>query len=95
MAAQSQFYVDICFLTGPLHIGRQSELPRPVPWSFLESDLGCTLRIYFGNVMLTLHYMMLMSHKPTSVIAAKQMVINEVYDLSIKYCYSDIVLKNY
>ena len=30
----------------------------------------------------------------TSVIAAKQTVINEVYVFSIKYPYSDILLKN-
>ena len=54
----------------------------------VESDLGCTLRIYFDydNVMLTLHNVTLTSQKPcqhnntiSSVIAAKQTVINEVY----------------
>ena len=31
----------------------QSELPRPSPWSSVESDLGCALWIYFDNVTLT------------------------------------------
>ena len=30
----------------------------------------------------------------TRVVAAKQTVINEVYDFSIKYRYNDILLKN-
>ena len=43
----------------------------------------CTSRIYSDNVTMTLHNMTLTSHKPyntiTSLIAAKQTVINEVY----------------
>ena len=39
----------------------QSELPRPIPW---ESDLGCTSRINFDNVTLTLHNVTLTSQKP-------------------------------
>ena len=49
----------------------------------MESDLGCTSRIFFDNVALTLH-----NETPTSqknhantiacVIAAKQKAINEV-----------------
>ena len=31
----------------------QSELPRPIPWNSMESDLGCTSRIYVDNVTLT------------------------------------------
>ena len=31
----------------------RSELPRPIPWNSVESDLGCTSRIYFDNVTLT------------------------------------------
>ena len=54
----------LVFLTGPLHIGRQSELLWPILWNFMESDLGCTSRIYFGNVALTLHNVTLMSQKP-------------------------------
>ena len=42
----------------------QTELPRPIPWISVESDLGCTLRIYFDNVMLTLHNVTLTSQKP-------------------------------
>ena len=53
----------------------------------MESDLGCTLRIYFDNVTLTLHNVMLISQNHvntiTNVIAAKQKVINEVYVFSI------------
>ena len=49
------------------HIG-QSELPRPFLQSSVESDHGCTLRIYFDNagdnVMLTLYNVMLKSQKP-------------------------------
>ena len=62
-------------------------------------DLGCTLRIYFDNVRLILYNVTLKSQKPiastiTSVIAAKQTVINEVYAFSIKYRFRDILLKN-
>ena len=30
-----------------IHGGRQSELPRPIPRNSMESDHGCTSRIYF------------------------------------------------
>ena len=54
----------------------------------VESDLGCTSRIYFDNVTLTLYNMTLPSQNHaktiTSVIAAKQMVINEVMFFSNK-----------
>ena len=43
----------------------QLELPRPIPQNSVESDLGCTLRIYFDNmgdnVTLTLHNVTLTS----------------------------------
>ena len=32
--------------------------------NFVESDLGCTARIYFDNVTLTLHNIILTSHQP-------------------------------
>ena len=55
----------------------------------MESDLGCTSRIYFDNVTLTLHNVTLTSqnHDNTipSVIVAKQTVINEVYVFFEKY----------
>ena len=35
----------------------QSDLPQPTLWNSVESNLGCTLRVYFDNVTLT-------SHKP-------------------------------
>ena len=43
---------------------QQSELPLPIPWNFVESDLRCTSRIYFDNMMLTLHNVTLTSQKP-------------------------------
>ena len=63
----------------------QSELPRPISWISVKSDLGCTSRIYLDNVTPT-------SQKPCehtikSVIAAKQTARNEVYVF-----YSDILL---
>ena len=39
----------------------QSELPQPIPWNSMEIDLGCTSRIYFNNVTLTLHSVTLTS----------------------------------
>ena len=42
----------------------QSELPRPILWKSVESDLGCTSRMYFDNVTLTLHNVTLTSQKP-------------------------------
>ena len=57
----------------------QSELPRPIPRNSVESDHGCTSRIYFDNagdnVTLTLYNVTLTSKKHvntiTGVIAAK------------------------
>ena len=72
----------------------QSEMHWPIPWNSVESDLGCTSRIYFDNVRLSLHNVTLTSPKScqhantiASVIAAKQTVIIEVYVFSVKYCY--------
>ena len=46
----------------------QSELPRPIPWNSVESDHGCTSRIYFyntgDNVTLMLYSVTLVSRKP-------------------------------
>ena len=42
----------------------QSELPRPIPWNSIESDLRSTSKIYFDNVTLTLHNATLTSKKP-------------------------------
>ena len=42
----------------------QLELPRPNPWNSVESDSGCTSRIYIDNVMLALHNVTLTSQKP-------------------------------
>ena len=48
--------------------GCQSELPRPIPRNSVESDHGCTSRIYFDNdgdnVTLTLYNVTLTSQKP-------------------------------
>ena len=45
----------------------QLELPRPIPRNSVESDHGCTSRIYFDNagdnVMLTLYNVTLTSQK--------------------------------
>ena len=45
----------------------QSELPRPIPRNSVESDHGCTSRIYFDNadddVPLTLYNVPLTSQK--------------------------------
>ena len=47
---------------------RQSELPLSIPRNSLESDHGCTSRIYFDNsgdsMTLTLYNMTLTSRKP-------------------------------
>ena len=60
--------------------------------SSVESDLGCTSRIYFDNVTLALH-----NNTITSVIAAKQTVKNEVHVVvgffSIKYRYRFFIEK--
>ena len=49
------------------HLWR-SEQPRPIPRNSVESDHGCTLRIYFNNasnnVTLTLYNVKLTSQKP-------------------------------
>ena len=46
----------------------QSQLPRPIPRNSVESDHGCTSRIYFDNVgdkvTLTLYNLTLTSQKP-------------------------------
>ena len=60
----------------------------------MESDLKCTSRVYFDNVML-------MSQKPcqhiTSLIVVKLTIINNAINVvdvfSIKYRYSNILLK--
>ena len=66
---------------------RQSELIRPIPQNSMVKDLGCASKIYFDNagddVTLTLYNVTLTSQNHvtpiTSVIAAKETVINEVY----------------
>ena len=41
----------------------QLELPRPIPWNVVESDLGCTSRIYFDNVT----FLMVWACEPNSL----------------------------
>ena len=76
----------------------QLELPWPIPWNSLESYLGCTSRIYFDRVVLTLHNAMLTSQKScqhnNKCDAVKQTVINEGYVISIKYRKSYFYWKN-
>ena len=65
----------------------QLELPRPIQRSSVELHHRCTSRIFFDNagdnVTLTLNNVTLTPQNQastiTSVIAAKQTVINEVY----------------
>ena len=76
------------------------ELPQPIPWDSVEPGLGCTVRIYFDKVKLTLHNGTLRSQKPCKQknkcdCSKTSWVINEVYVFfSIKYHFSDILLKN-
>ena len=78
-----------------IHTCYQSELPRPIPWNCVESDLGSTSRNYLINVALTLYNVTLTSQKPCrqirSVVAAKQIIIREVYVFFFnKILFSDI-----
>ena len=74
------------------------EFNRNCLGQFMESDLGCTARIYFDNMTLTLHYVTLTSQSCAnpikSVIEIKQTGINEVYEFSIKYRYSRTIEKS-
>ena len=62
----------------------------------VESDLGWRSMIYFDNVTLALHKVTLTSQNHvsiiTSVIAAKQTVINEVYVFCNKVFFNKISL---
>ena len=66
------------------------------PRKSVESDHGCTSKIYFDNAgdNVTPTSQKPCKHNIASVIAAKQTFINEVYGFSIKYRYSDILLNN-
>ena len=70
----------------------------------VESELGCTSRVYFDNVMLPSHTVTLTSQKlcqysdkfdcsETNGYSITQDAINEVYVFSIKYHYCNILLK--
>ena len=56
----------------------------------VDSDLGCTSKIYFDNVTLTLRHRN-HANTITSVITAKQTIVNEVY----VYFFNKISLKQY
>ena len=58
-----------CVMLPYHHLVRK--LPRPIPRNSVESDIGCTTRIYFDNVTVMLH----------NVTIAKQTFINEASDL--------------
>ena len=55
-------------LSSAEHGSQQSEIPRPIPRNSVESDHGCTSRIYFDNagdnVTLTLYNVTLTSQIP-------------------------------
>ena len=84
-------------------VSYQSELPRPIPQNSVQSDLGCTSRIFFDNtgdnVTLTLYYVALTSYNPcyhnNKSDSSNTNGLNEVYVFSIKYHYSDILLKKH
>ena len=75
------------------HMPTQSELPWPILRAFVESDHGCTSRIFFDNTGDNVTLTVIMwrwlyrNHVDTitSVIAANQMVINEVYVFLKRY----------
>ena len=46
------------------HCSQQLELPLSILWNSVESDLGCTLGIYFDNMTMTLHNVTLASQRP-------------------------------
>ena len=76
-------HADLCIF---FHVCSKSELSRPILRNSVESDHRCTSKIYFDNsgdnVTLTLYNVTLTSQNHlntiTSVIAAKQTVINKV-----------------
>ena len=76
----------------------RSELPWPVPWNYMESDLGCTSRIYFDNVTLTVYNVTLTSQTPCQCNNKFDCSETNGYNIpqydifSIKYLYSDILL---
>ena len=88
-------------MTRQYHNHTQSELPQPIPRNSMESDHGCTSRIYFDNaddnVTLTLYNVMLTSHNScehnNKCDCNKTNGFNEIYVFSIKYRYGDTLLK--
>ena len=65
----------------------------------VKSDLGCISRIYFDNRMMTLHNGTLMSQKTcqhyNKCDCSRTKHYNRSYVFSIKYHFSDILLKKY
>ena len=66
LKSMAYMLVDVCAYAGI--ILHQSELPRSIPRNSVESDHGCTSRVYFDNpgdnMTLTLYNVTLTSRKP-------------------------------
>ena len=64
----SHFILQTAIVCAPLVDSLQSELPLPIPRNSVESDHGCTSRIYFDNtgdnLMLVLYKVTLTSQIP-------------------------------
>ena len=91
-------YLQLC--SGPrsvnLHHYFQSELSRPIPWN-QTADVhrrSTFIMWHLGYITWCWHHRN-HANTITSVIAAKQTVINKVNVFSIKYHYSDILLKKH
>ena len=77
-------------------LGSQSKLIGQIPRNSMESDHGCTSRIYFDNagdiVTLMLYKVTLTSQKPclhyNKCDCSKSNGLNVVYAFSIKYRYT-------
>ena len=72
----------------------QSELSRPIPRNSVESDQGCTSKIYFDNagnkMSLKLYNVTLTSGKQQALLQQSKRLynVNEVGFFSTKYRYS-------
>ena len=85
-------HLHVCVLVHISEIGTLSELPRPIPRNSVESDHGCTSRIYFDNagdnVTLALNNATLTSQNMlhnNKFDCSKTNGLNEVYNFSLKY----------
>ena len=73
---------------------------RTASGNSMESDLGCTSRVYFDNVTLTLHNVARASHKACKYINKFDCSETNGYNISqyainefVVFLYSDILLK--